>query len=156
VTIAATVEIGGNVLAGSTITVGADSLLGGDVDAGTTTTTGADVGIVGALTANSLKMVALPIIVDSQEALITSVQQDIKDMGTGTELVSTTFGTNDKTLEAGIYSTINYLTIAIGKTLTLDGKGIYGSWIFNIANYLTFSTNSTVVLKDITDNSTII
>jgi hypothetical protein len=38
----------------------------------------------------------------------------------------------------------------------LDGKGIDGSWIFNIANYLTFSANSTVILKDITDNSTII
>ena len=156
VTIAATVEVGGNVLAGSTVTVGAGSLFGGDVDAGTTTTIGAGVGIVGALTANSLEVVALPTIVDSQEALITSVQQDIKDMGTGTELVSTTFGTNDETLEAGIYSTINYLTIAIGKTLTLDGKGIDGSWIFNIANYLTFSANSTVILKDVTDNSTII
>jgi choice-of-anchor A domain-containing protein len=84
------------------------------------------------------------------------VQQDIKDMGTGTELVSTTFGTNDEILEGGIYSTINYLTIAIGKTLTLDGKGIDGSWIFNIANYLTFSANSTVILEGVTDKSTII
>ncbi|WP_223813319.1 ice-binding family protein [Colwellia hornerae] len=156
VTIAATVEVGGNVLAGSTVTVGASSLFGGDVDAGTTTTIGAGVGIVGALTASSLKIVALPTIVNSQEALITSVQQDIKDLGTGTELVSTTFGTNDETLEAGIYSTINYLTIAIGKTLTLDGKGMDGSWIFNIANYLTFSANAKVILKDVTDNSTII
>jgi hypothetical protein len=31
------------------------------------------------------------------------VQQDIKDMGTGTELVSTTFGTNDETLE-GVFT----------------------------------------------------
>ncbi|MFT7007417.1 MAG: putative acyltransferase (DUF342 family) [Colwellia sp.] len=155
-TIAAAVEVEGDVLAGSTVTVGAGAIFGGDVDAGTTTTIGAGVLIDGKLTANSLKVTPpLPVVKD-QENLITTVQKTLKELKTERELVSTTFGTNDETLEAGIYSTVNYLTIAIGKTLTLDGKGVDGSWVFNIANYLSFAANSKVVLKNVTDNSSIL
>jgi hypothetical protein len=111
---------------------------GGNVDAGTTTTIDAGVLIAGDLTPNSLVVVPSHPVVNNQAALITSVQTTLKTLGTGTELVSTTFGVNDETLEAGIYSTINYLTIAIGKTLTLDGKGQDSIWVFNIANYLSF------------------
>jgi serine acetyltransferase len=156
VTIAATVEIEGDVLAGSTVTIGAGAVIGGNVDAGTTTTIGAGVLIAGDLTPNSLVAVPLHPVVNNQEALITSVQTTLKALGTGTELVSTTFGVNDETLEAGIYSTINYLTIAIGKTLTLDGKGVDSTWVFNIANYLSFAADSKVILKDVTDNSSIL
>jgi predicted acyltransferase (DUF342 family) len=155
-TIAGAVEIQGDVLAGSTVTIGAGSILGGNVDAGTTITIGAGVIIDGVPTANSLQAVSsAPSVVD-QGAFITSVQTTLKELGTGTELTSTTFGTNDETLEAGIYSTINYLSIAAGKTLTLDGKGIDGSWVFNIANYLSFAANAKVILTNVTDNSSII
>jgi predicted acyltransferase (DUF342 family) len=156
VTTGATAVIGGDILAGTTLTVGADSILRGDVDAGTTTTIAAGVKIDGVLTANSLKTVPPAIVVQNQEELITSVQSNLKSLGTGTELISTTFGTNDETLEAGIYSTVNYLTIAIGKTLTLDGKGVDGTWVFNIANYLSFAADSKVILKNVTNNSSII
>lgn len=156
VTIGATTDVGGNVLAGTTVTVGAGSNFGGNVEAGTTTTIGANVQIDGDLVANSLQTIPPATVVNNQEDLITSVQTNLKALGTGTELVSTSFGTNDETLEAGIYSTINYLTIAIGKTITLDGKGIDGSWVFNIANYLSFAADSKVVLKNVTDNSSII
>jgi LruC domain-containing protein len=156
VTIDATVEVGGDVLAGTTVTVGASSILHGDVDAGTTTTIGAGVQIDGDLTANSLQDPPPPPLVTNQEALLTSVQTTLKSLGTGTELDSITFGTNDETLEAGIYSTVDYLTIAGGKTLTLDGKGVDGTWIFNIANYLSFAIDAKVVLLNVTDNSTVI
>ncbi|MFQ3193284.1 MAG: LruC domain-containing protein [Colwellia sp.] len=156
VTIAATVEVTGDVLAGTTVTVGAGSIIHGNVDAGTTTTIGAGVQIDGILTANSLVTPPPPPIVINQEALLTSVQESLKALGTGTELVSTTFGVNNETLEAGIYSTIDYLTVTGGKTLTLDGKGVDGTWIFNIANYLSFAINAKVILLNVTDNSSII
>jgi predicted acyltransferase (DUF342 family) len=155
-TIAAQVEVDGDVLAGSTVTVGADSIFGGNVDAGTTTTIGAGVKINGELTSNSSQTVSPAPVVMNQEELITSVQTTLKELGKGTELVSTTFGTNDEILEAGIYSTINYLSIAMGKTLTLDGKGIDGYWVFNISNYLSFAANAKVILDNVTDNSSII
>ena len=150
------VETSGDVLAGTTVTVGAGSIFHGNVDAGTTTTIGAGVQIDGILTANSLLVPPLPLLVTNQEVLITSIQISLKDLGTGTQLVSTTFGVNNETLEAGIYSTIDYLTINGGKTLTLDGKGVDGTWIFNIANYLSFAIDAKVILLDVTDNSTII
>jgi LruC domain-containing protein len=150
------VEVSGDVLAGTTVTVGAGSIFHGNVDAGTTTTIGAGVQIDGILTANSLLVPPPPLLVTNQEVLITSMQLALKDLGTGTELVSITFGTNNETLEAGIYSTIDYLTIAGGKTLTLDGKGVDGTWIFNIANYLSFAIDAKVILLNVTDNSTII
>jgi predicted acyltransferase (DUF342 family) len=156
VTTGATAVIGGDVLSGTTLTIGADSILRGNVDAGTTTTIATGVQIDGVLTANSSQTLPLPPLVKNQEDLITSVQINLKALGTGTELESTTFGTNDETLEAGIYSTVNYLTIAIGKTLTLDGKGTDGTWVFNIANYLSFAADSKVILKNVTNNSSIL
>jgi LruC domain-containing protein len=156
ITIDATVEVGGDVLSGTTVTVGAGSIFHGNVDAGTTTTIGAGVQIDGTLTANSLLNPPAPPLVTDQEALITSMQIALKELGTGTELISTTFGVNNETLEAGTYSTLDYLTINSGKTLTLDGKGVDGTWIFNIANYLTFAIDAKVILLDVTDNSTII
>jgi cytoskeletal protein CcmA (bactofilin family) len=155
-TIAALVEVDGDVLAGSTVTVGAGSIFGGNVDAGTTATIAAGVKINGELTSNSSQPIPPAPSVMNQEALITSVQTTLKELGKGTELVSTTFGTNDETLEAGIYSTINYLSIAMGKTLTLDGKGIDGSWVFNISNYLSFAADAKVILNNVTGNSSII
>lgn len=152
----ALVEVSGDVLAGTTVTVGAGSIFHGNVDAGTTTTIGAGVQIDGILTANSLLVPPPPLLITNQEVLITSMQIALKDLGTGTELVSTTFGVNNETLEAGIYSTIDYLTITGGKTLTLDGKGVDGTWIFNIANYLSFAIDAKVILLNVTDNSTII
>ena len=150
------VEVTGDVLAGTTVTVGAGSIFHGNVDAGTTTTIGAGVQIDGILTANSLLDPPPPLLVTNQENLITLMQVALKDLGTGTALVSTTFGVNNEILEAGIYSTIDYLTINGGKTLTLDGKGVDGTWIFNIANYLSFAIDAKVILLNVTDNSTII
>lgn len=152
----ALVEVTGDVFGGTTVTVGAGSIFHGNVDAGTTTTIGAGVQIDGILTANSLLVPPPPQVVTNQEDLITLMQIALKELGTGTELVSTSFGVNNEILEAGIYSTTDYLTINGGKTLTLDGKGVDGTWIFNIANYLSFAIDAKVILLDVTDNSTII
>jgi LruC domain-containing protein len=150
------VEVTGDVLAGTTVTVGAGSIFHSNVDAGTTATIGAGVQIDGILTANSLLVPPAPLLVNNQELLITSMQIALKDLGTGTALVSTTFGVNNETLEAGTYSTLDYLTIAGGKTLTLDGKGVDGTWIFNISNYLSLAVGAKVILVNVTDDSTII
>lgn len=155
-TMGAAVEVKGDVLSGTTVTVGAGSILDGNVDAGSTTTIGAGAKIDGLINAGSLKIASAVPEIANQEELVTSVQATLKDLGTGTELISDTFGTDDEILEAGIYSTINYLSIAINKTITLDGKGVDGSWVFNIPNYLMFAAGAKVILKDVTDNSSII
>jgi predicted acyltransferase (DUF342 family) len=156
ITIGAGSDVVGDVLAGTTFTVGAGSRLHGNVDAGATTTVGAGVQINGLLTANSLQVAPPVPLVQNQEDLITSYQQNLKLLGIGTDLVSTTFGVNDEVLGAGIYSSIDYLSITLGKTLTLDGKGVDATWVFNIANYLSFAAGSKVVLKDVTMNSRIV
>lgn len=155
-TFAATVEVGGNVLSGTTVTVGAGSIFHGDIDAGGTTTIGASVQIDGDLTANSLISPPPAHLVTNQQVLVTSIQTTLKALGTGTELNATTFGTASETLEAGVYSSTDYMTIAAGQTLTLDGKGVDGTWIFNIANYLSLAAGAKVILLDVTDDSSII
>ena len=155
-TFAATVEVGGNVLSGTTVTVGAGSIFHGDIDAGGTATIGASVQIDGDLTANSLISPPPAHLVTNQQVLVTSIQTTLKALGTGTELNATTFGTASETLEAGLYSSTDYMTIAAGQTLTLDGKGVDGTWIFNIANYLSLAAGAKVILLDVTDDSSII
>ena len=152
ITLDATVEVGGDVLAGSTLTVGASSIFHGDVHAGTTTSIGAACIFNGSLIANSELIPPTPAIIPSQENEITSLQTTLKSLGgTETELLSTSFGTIDETLIAGIYSTINDLTIANGKTLTLDGQGADGTWLFNIANYLSLGTEAKIILFNVTN-----
>ncbi|SIS42626.1 ice-binding family protein [Neptunomonas antarctica] len=155
VTLGADASVGGYIKAGTTVTLGAGSISRGDIDAGTTTTIGAGVQIGGVKTANSSKIVPPSPVVKNQKDLIASAQTTLKAMGTGTELVWD-FGVNDQTLEAGIYSTIDHLTMSASRTLTLDGKGVDGVWLFNISNNLTFAADAKVILKDVTDNSSIL
>jgi hypothetical protein len=109
-----------------------------------------------------------------QEALLLDVQQTLSNMGyasatstapgapgdllksSTTAIDSITFGTNDETLTAGVYDALNYLTIAGGKTLTLDGENVQGDFLFNIHNYLDFADGAQVVLKNFHDDSRII
>ncbi|SIS42583.1 ice-binding family protein [Neptunomonas antarctica] len=155
VTIGADTRVDGYIQARSAVTLGANSIIGGDVDAGTTIAEGAGAQIAGVSTQYSSKVLPPPPAVKNQRELIESVQKELRELGTAT-LLPAPFGTNDETLEAGIYSPLNYLAIAAGKTLTLDGKGVDGSWVFNIPNYLSFAADAKVVLKDVTDNSSII
>jgi hypothetical protein len=147
----------GDLFSGTTVTMGAGSTVGGNIKAGGAVTRGVGDTVDGTVEEN---LVGTPGYsapeVTIQNSQIATAQQTLKDMGTGTALNSITFGTNDETLTAGIYSTLNYLTIAAGKTLTLDGGGVDSTFLFNISNYLTFSAGAKVELINFTDESAII
>ncbi|WP_170246405.1 ice-binding family protein [Colwellia hornerae] len=156
ITLEADAEVKGDVVAKTTVTIAAGSHIYQDVDAGTIATIAANVAIDGTLTSNSSKDPPPAPVVTSKESQITTVQAELKALVTDEELDFTTFGVNDESLVAGVYNSINYLTIAAGKTLTLDGNGMDGSWVFNIANNLSFGIDSKVVLLNVTDNSSIL
>ncbi|AOW76293.1 hypothetical protein A3Q34_05115 [Colwellia sp. PAMC 20917] len=156
VTLEQNAEVMGNVVAGTTVTIAAGSHIYQDVDAGTTATIADDVDIDGDLTSSSSKAPPPAPVVTSKENQITTVQAELKALVTDGELDWDDFGDNDESLVAGVYNSVNYLTIAAGKTLTLDGNGMDGSWVFNIANNLSFGINSKVVLLNVTDNSSIL
>jgi cytoskeletal protein CcmA (bactofilin family) len=157
VTLEQNAEVKGNVVAGSTVTIAAGSHIHQNVDAGTTATIAANVIIDGGpATSNSSKAPPPAPVVTSKKNQITTVQAELKALVTDGELDWDDFGDNDESLVAGVYNSVNYLTIAAGKTLTLNGNGMDGSWVFNIANNLSFGINSKVVLLNVTDNSSIL
>jgi hypothetical protein len=150
-------EVMGDLFTGTTTGLGAGSTVGGNIKAGGAVTRGIGDTVVGTVEENLVGTpgYTVPAVI-TQTAQIAAAQQTLKDMGTGTALNSVTFGTNDETLTAGIYSTTNYLTIAGGKTLTLDGGGVDSIFLFNISNYLTFAAGASVELINFTDESAII
>jgi hypothetical protein len=147
----------GNLFTGTTAGTGDGSTVGGDIKAGGAVTRGIGDTVSGTVEGD---LVGTPgyiaPAVTIQTAQIAAAQQTLKDMGTGTVLTSTTFGKNDETLTAGIYSTLDYLTIDGGKTLTLDGGGVDSTFLFNISNYLTFAAGAKVELINFTAESAII
>ncbi|MFT7266333.1 MAG: hypothetical protein ACI9A2_004424 [Halioglobus sp.] len=147
----------GNLSTGTTATLGAGSTVGGNIRAGGAVTRGVGDTVTGTVEQNlagTLGYSAPEVTIQTTQ--IAAAQQTLKAMGAGTLLNSITFGTNDETLTAGIYSTLNYLTIAGGKTLTLDGGGVDSTFLFNISNYLTFAAGAKVELINFTDESAII
>jgi len=149
--------VNGDLFVGTITTLGAGTFVGGNIESGAAVIRGANDTVIGTIQENLALTVgySAPAVID-QTAQIAAAQQTLKNMGTGTVLTSTTFGTNNETLTAGIYSTEDYLTIAGGKTLTLDGGGVDSIFIFNISNYLTFSAGAKVELINFTNESTII
>jgi cytoskeletal protein CcmA (bactofilin family) len=156
-TFGANVYVEGNIEAGSTVTLEQNAEVKGNVVAGSTVTIAANVIIdSGPATSNSSKAPRPALVVTSKENQITTVQAELKALVTDEELNSANFGLSDESLVAGVYNSVNYLTIPAGKTLTLNGNGMDGSWVFNIANNLSFGINSKVVLLNVTDNSSIL
>jgi cytoskeletal protein CcmA (bactofilin family) len=157
VTLEQNAEVKGNIEAGSTVTLEQNAEVKGNVVAGSTVTIAANVIIdSGPATSNSSKAPRPALVVTSKENQITTVQAELKALVTDEELNSANFGLSDESLVAGVYNSVNYLTIPAGKTLTLNGNGMDGSWVFNIANNLSFGINSKVVLLNVTDNSSIL
>jgi hypothetical protein len=149
--------VNGDLFVGTTATLGAGTFVGGNIESGANVVRGAGDTVIGTIQ-QDLALTAgysAPAVID-QTTQIADAQLTLKNMGTGTVLNSVTFGTNNETLTAGIYSTADYLTIAGGKTLTLDGEGVDSIFIFNISNYLTFAAAARVELINFTNESAII
>ena len=155
----ANVTLGGDLFTGTTAGLGAGSIVEGNVKAGAAVTRGTGDAVNGPEGVEQ-NLAGTPgysaPVVTNQRTQILAAQQILKDMGTGTVLVSTTFGANNETLTAGIYSTLDYLTIAGDKTLTLDGENVDATFVFNISNYLTFAAGARVELINFTDDSAVI
>jgi hypothetical protein len=113
---------GGNIRAGGLITCGVGDIVTSTVEENPLVTLG-----------HSVSEVII------QTTKIAAGQKALKYMGTGTTLTLITFGTNDETLTEVIYCTLDYSTIAGGKTLTVDGRCVDSNFLFNISNYLTFA-----------------
>ncbi|MFT4729545.1 MAG: hypothetical protein ACI9UN_004063 [Granulosicoccus sp.] len=176
VTTGAGSSVGGYIQAGTTVKTGVGSVVEGDVFSGTTTGTGGTSMVNGKIEAGgsytgginatvngtitdmlSSNPLYVPPVVENQDAQLAAAQQTLKLLGVGSSTaLASTFGTVDETLTAGIYDSLDYLTIRAGKTLTLDGEGVDGVFLFNIHNYLDFAAAATVELINFTDDSKII
>jgi hypothetical protein len=176
VTTGAGSSVGGYIQAGTTVTTGVLSMVEGDVFSGTTTGTGANSTVNGSIEAGTsytagigatvngtitqdLTLVPgyLPPVVENQNTQLGLAQETLRLLGVGNSTaLAITFGTVGETLTAGIYDSVDHLTIRAGMTLTLDGEGVDGDFLFNIHNYLDFAAGAKVELLNFTDDSKII
>ncbi len=152
-------SVGGSVFSGTTAGTGANSTVGGDIEAGTTYTAGAGAIVNGGIN-DQLSLVpgyVAPTVIN-QKVQLDAVQATLNQLGLteGSTNLDITFGVEDEILTAGVYDSLNYLTIRAGKTLTLDGQGVDGDFLFNIHNYLDFAAGAKVELINFTDNSNVI
>jgi hypothetical protein len=147
-TLGASSNVSGQIVAGATATIGALSTVGGSVVAGDAVTVGAGA-TTGAITANNTTAIA------SHLAALTAEQTRLRGLAVpaANELAATMTGTTT-TLEAGVYHA-TAMTTAASTTLTFDGKGVKGDWIFNIDTYISFGASMNMVLLNVTDDSTI-
>ena len=176
VTTGAGSSVGGYIQAGTTVNTGVGALVEGDIFSGTTTGTGGASTVNGNIEAGGLysggvdatvngtetDMLAndpsyMPPIVKNQNTQLGDAQETLRLLGVGNSTdLGIAFGTVGETLTAGIYDSLDYLTIRAGITLTLDGQGVDGDFLFNIHNYLDFAADANVELINFTDNSKII
>jgi hypothetical protein len=168
--------VGGYIQAGTTVNTGVGSVVEGNVFSGTTTGTGGTSTVNGNIEAGGLysggvgatvngtitDMLAsdpsyVPPVVKNQNTQLGDAQETLRLLGVGNSTdLGITFGTVGETLTAGIYDSLDYLTIRAGMTLTLDGEGVDGDFLFNIHNYLDFAAGAKVELINFTDDSKII
>ena len=176
VTTGAGSSVGGYIQAGTTVNTGVGAVVDGDIVSGTTTGTGAGSTVNGNIEAGDLysggagatvngtitEMLSssssyVPPTVENQNTQLSDAQESLRLLGVGNSTdLAITFGTAGATLTAGIYDSLDYLTIRAGITLTLDGGNVDGDFLFNIHNYLNFAAGAKVKLINFTDNSKII
>jgi hypothetical protein len=152
-------SVGGSIFSGTTAGTGANSIVGGDIEAGGLYTAGSGALVSGNVN-DQLELVpgyVAPAVIN-QKGQLDIVQATLDQLGVteGSTNLDITFGLVNETLLAGVYDSLNYLTIRAGKTLTLDGLGVDGDFLFNIHNYLDFAAGSKVELINFTDNSNVI
>ncbi|MCL1478886.1 MAG: DUF3494 domain-containing protein [Marinobacter sp.] len=171
--IGASGAVKGNIKSGTYTSAGAGAGLSGDIKTGTYASFGNSAVVAGSVESGTDTRIDLTatVVITKQDLTmepgysapkviiqtenIESAQQTLKDLGQGTQL-AVGFGTNDELLGAGLYSVADYLTVAAGTTITLDGEGVDSSWVFNISNYMTFGALANIELLNVTDESSII
>jgi hypothetical protein len=176
VTTGAGSSVGGYIQAGTTVNTGVGAVVEGDIFSGTTTGTGGASTVNGNIEAGDLysggigatvngtitdmlssNPLYVPPTVQNQNTQLWDAQETLRLLGVGNSTdLGITFGTVGETLTAGIYDSLDYLTIRAGMTLTLDGEGVDGDFLFNIHNYLDFAAGANVELINFTDDSKII
>jgi hypothetical protein len=147
-TLGVSASVGGHVVAGDGVTLGGVANVDGSIVAGGAVTVGAGA-TTGPITANNSSAIA------SHLDELTAEQTRLRGLAVpaANELAATMNGTAT-TLEAGVYHAAGMVTAA-STTLTFDGKGVKGDWIFNIDSYISFGASMNMVLLDVTDDSTI-
>jgi len=176
VTIGAGSKVGGYLLAGTTVSTGVGAEVGSDIFSGTTTGTGGgstvkgDIeagaaytsGVGAAVNGNIVQMLTndpsyeAPK-VKNQHAQLGAAQETLRLLGVGySTALGIVFGTTTETLTAGIYDSVDHLTIRAGKKLILDGENKVGDFLFNIHNYMNFAAGASVKLINFTDDTKII
>jgi LruC domain-containing protein len=168
VTTGAGTSVVGSIFSGTTTTTGGLGVsgpvtVGGDIEAGGLYTSGAGALVSGAIN-DQLALIpgyvppAPPPAVINQKVQFDAVQATLIQLGVteGSTNLDITFGISSETLTSGVYDSLNYLSIRAGQTLTLDGEGVEGDFLFNIHNYLNFAAGAKVELINFTDNSKVI
>jgi hypothetical protein len=125
--IGASGAVKGNIKSGTYTSAGAGAELDDDIQTGTYASFGNSAAVGGSVESGTETEYSAPEVI-SQTENITSAQQTLKDLRNGTQL-EVGFGTKHERLGAGIYSVADYLTVAAGITITLDGKGVDSSWV---------------------------
>jgi hypothetical protein len=167
-------NVSGNIISGTTTKTGDSATVGGKIEAGEKYTTGTGAAVEGEIQdylayeedehgnrgpLNDEDQTYEAPTVKNQKAQLTAVQKKLLDLGTtvGFESkVGETFGTTSETLTSGIYDFLNYMSMAGGMTLILDGQNTQGDFLFNIHNYLSFADDAKVELINFTDDSQVI
>jgi hypothetical protein len=148
-TLGVSASVSGQIVAGAAVTLGGSANVDGSIVAGDAVTVGAGA-TTGAITANNSSGIA------SHLEELTAEQTRLRGLAVpaANELAATMNGTAT-TLEAGVYHAAGMVTAA-NTTLTFDGKGVKGDWVFNIDSYISFGASMNMVLLNVTDDSTII
>jgi hypothetical protein len=146
VNLGAGTTVGDNVQGFKPITTGAGSVISGNVSGGTTVTTGALVSVaINDQLAFILGYVppAPPPAVINQKAQFDAVQATLNQLGVteGSTNLDIAFGISNETLTSGVYNSLNCLSMKADQTLTFDGEGVEGDFLFNIHNYLDFAAD---------------
>jgi hypothetical protein len=155
-------KVSGNVLAGGAASISATSTVGGTVKAVTPTSGQTQLfasPVPATLTSTVTSDVAAHVAADA--AILRAAQASLTGMANSTtpimghDTLGTLITSNlaptmtvDTTLYPGVYSAASWSTTA-GTTLTLDGKGLDNqSWVFNLADILSFGGDTNIVLTN--------
>ena len=146
--------IGGNVQAGiGALTLGINAKVIGDATAGTTITLGTGATVGGTTTQRSpTLLINAPI--EDQRIQLEKIKANLAAIQAPSTNELPTAMTLDTKLDAGIYHA-TALSITAGITITFDGKGQKGHWLINSDSFFDFAANTTMVLLNVTADSTI-
>lgn len=156
-TLGADVIVDGDAQAGTgAVALGVDALVSGDATAGTSVSLAGGAVVLGTITEGSIEQFTNdpkePI--DDQSPQILAKQAELAAMQAPPENQLPTSITLDTTFKKGVYHGTALSTTA-GIVITFDGENEDGHWIINMDSFISFGASTKIVLKDVTENSTI-